>query len=89
MMETNTICYHLYVESKMWQKWIYLQNRNRLRCIENRFVVAKGEEGDSGMDWEFGVSRCKLLRLEWISSEVLLYSTGNYIQSRGIDRDGR
>ena len=24
------------------------------------------------MDWEFGVSRCKLLRLEWISNEVLL-----------------
>ena len=32
----------------------------------------------SGMDGEFGVSRCKLLHLEWISNEVLLYSTGNY-----------
>ena len=29
------------------------------------------------MDGEFGVGRCKLL--EWISNEVLLYSTGNYI----------
>ena len=31
-----------------------------------------------GREWaagEFGVSRCKLLRLEWISYEVLLYST--------------
>ena len=36
-----------------------------------------GEE--SGMDWEFGVNRCKLLHLEWISNEILLYSTGNYI----------
>ena len=35
----------------------------------------------SGMDWEFGASRCKLLHLEWISNEVLMYSTGNYIQS--------
>ena len=26
----------------------------------------------SGMDWEFGVSRCKLLHLEWISNEILL-----------------
>ena len=34
--------------------------------------------GGSGVDWEFGVSRCKLLHLEWISKEVLLYSTGNY-----------
>ena len=45
--------------------------------------------GGSGMDWEFGVSRCKLLHLEWISDEVLLYSTGNYIQSLGIDHDGK
>ena len=33
----------------------------------------------SGMDWESGVNRCKLLHLEWISNEILLYSTGNYI----------
>ena len=45
--------------------------------MENRLVVAK--EGGSGMDWEFGVNRCKLLPLEWISNEILLYSTGNYI----------
>ena len=37
------------------------------------------------MDWEFGVSRCKLLHLEWISSEILPYSTGSHIQSLGID----
>ena len=43
----------------------------------------------SGMDWEFGVSRCKLLHLEWISNEILLYSTGNNIQSPGTDYDGR
>ena len=30
------------------------------------------------MDWEFGVNRCKLLHLEGISNEILLYSTGNY-----------
>ena len=45
--------------------------------------------GRSGMDWEFGASRCKLLHLEWISNEVLLYSAGNYIQVLGIDHDGR
>ena len=33
------------------------------------------------MAWEFSVSRSKLLHLECISNEVLLYSTGNYIQS--------
>ena len=40
------------------------------------------------MDEEFGVSRCSLLHLEWISSEVLLYSTGNYILSLVIEHDG-
>ena len=33
------------------------------------------------MDSDFGVSRCKLLYLEWISNEVVKYSPGNYIQS--------
>ena len=35
--------YHiiLHVESKIWHRWIYLQNRNRLTNIENRLVVAK------------------------------------------------
>ena len=47
---------------------------------ESRLEVAKGEWGGRGMDWEFGVSRCKLLHLEWINNKVLLYSTGNYIQ---------
>ena len=32
------------------------------------------------MEREFGVSRCKLLYIYWINNEVLLYSTGNYIQ---------
>ena len=40
------------------------------------------------MDGEFGVRRCKLLLSEWISSEVLLYSTENYVRSLGIDHDG-
>ena len=43
----------------------------------------------SGMDGEFGASRCKLLHLEWISNEVLHCSTGKYIQSLGLDHDGK
>ena len=38
-----------------------------------------GEGGESRMDGEFGVNKCKLLHLEWISSEVLDCSPGNYI----------
>lgn len=36
----------------------------------------QGGGGGSGMDWESGVNRCKLLYLEWISNEMLLYSRG-------------
>ena len=53
------------------------QNRNRLTDIENRFVVAKGEGGGSGMDGEFGVSRREVFYLEWISKEVALHSVGS------------
>ena len=49
----------------------------------------QGGGGRSGMDWKFGVGRCNLLHLAWISNEVLLYSTGNYIQFLGIENDGR
>ena len=45
--------------------------------------------GGSGMDGEFGVSRCKLLHLEWVSNKLLLCSTGSYIQSLEIDHDRR
>ena len=41
------------------------------------------------MDWKFGVSKCKLLHIEWINNNVLLYSTGKYIQYPGINHDGK
>ena len=53
--------------------------------MENRLVVVVG----GGMDGEFGISGCKLLHLEWISKEVLLYSTENYIQSLVREHDRR
>ena len=55
--ERKIIWYHLSVESKIWHKWIYLQNRNRHRDRENRLVVAKEERGRRGIDWEFWISR--------------------------------
>ena len=52
-------------------------------------MVAKWEGGGGGMNWEFGVSRCKLLYIEWINNEVLLYSTENYIQHPIINCNGK
>ena len=35
--------------------------------------------GMMGMDWEFGIIRCKLLYIRWTNKKVLLYSRGNYV----------
>ena len=38
---------------------------------------------------EFGLSRGKLLYIEWINNKILLYSTGNYIQYPVIKHNGK
>ena len=52
-------------------------------------MVAKGEGDGRGLDWEFGISRCKVVYIEWINNKVLLYSTGNYIQYPVINHNGK
>ena len=58
-----------------------LSTEKKVMDLEDRLVFAKGEEEGVGIDWEFGVNRCKLLPLGWISNGILLYSTGNYVWS--------
>ena len=41
------------------------------------------------MDWEIGVSRYKLLYIEWMDNKVLLYSTGNFSQYPVINHNGK
>ena len=41
------------------------------------------------MEWEFGMSRCKLLYIGRINNKVLLYSTGNYSQYPVINHHGK
>jgi len=52
-------------------------------------VVAKGEEGEVGMERGLGVTRCKLLYTEWINNKFLLYSIGNYIRYPVISHNGK
>ena len=52
-------------------------------------MVAKGERIKEGMDWEAGVSRCKLLYIEWINNRVQLYNMGNYIEYPVIKHNGK
>ena len=46
--KTNIIWYQLYMESKI-NNTIYLQNKNRLTDIKNKFMVVKAESGTAGI----------------------------------------
>ena len=86
--KTSTICYHLYVESKILHKWTYIQKRNRF--IEKTLMVAKEDGGGGQVNWKVGVSKCKLLYIEWIHNKAyLLCSTGNYIKYPMINHNGK
>ena len=39
------------------------------------------------VNWELVVNRCKLLPLECISNEILLCSTGNYVESLMMEHE--
>ena len=52
-------------------------------------VFARGEGRGSGMDREFGVAVYKQFHFEWKSTGVPPYSTGDYVQSLGLEHDGR
>ena len=68
---------------------LYTKKKHTYRHREQTCGCQVGRE--EGVRWtgSVGLVRCKLLYLEWIKSEVLLYSTWNYIQSLGIEHDGR
>ena len=76
------------MESKIWPKRsVYKTETDHGHGGQTWGCLGGG--GESGMDWEFGVSRCKLLHLECISNEILLYDTGNDIQILVMEHDGR
>ena len=62
-----------------------LSTEKKIMDMENRLMVAKRAGWERLGIW---VSRCKLLDLEWISNKILLYSTGNSIQSLVVEHDG-
>ena len=47
----------------------------------------QGEVGREGMDWKFGISRWKLLCIEWINNKALLFRNCN--QYHVINHDGK
>ena len=64
-----------------------LSTEKKNRGLEEQTCAFQEGRGGSGMDWEFGVNGCKLLLLEWIGNEILLCTTGNYVQSLMMEHD--
>ena len=56
-----------------------LSTEKKITDLHNGLVVAKGEWEGGGVVGELGVNRYKLLPLEWISNEILLCSSENYV----------
>ena len=54
--------------------------------LENRLLVAKGDGEGLGWTGSLGLVGANLA---WISKEVMLHSTGNYIQSLVMEHEGR
>lgn len=65
--------------------------RGRCRAVLNRHRGQTcGCKGlGPGVDWEFGMSRCKRLRVGWINHKIPLFSTGKSIQHPVIKRNGK
>ena len=70
---TNELFYETEIDSKTQRIDLWLPR-------------GKGIKG--GMDWDFGISRCKLLYIEWVN-RAPLYSTGNYIQYTMTNHNGK
>ena len=86
--KTNTAWQHVHVESKLWRKWTHLWNRNRLRDRAD-VGLPRGGVYWRGTEWESGVSRCKLVHIEWINDKVLLLLQGSCIQHLVINHNGK
>ena len=58
--KTNTMWYHLYMESKIWHKWTCEWNKHRLTERTDLWLT-RGRRAGGGKDWKFGINRSKLL----------------------------
>ena len=73
----------LYVESKIWHKWTFLQNKKKL--TNKHSCGYQGEVGRKQEDWELGFSKWKPLHLEWVINKV---PTVQYRELYPISWDG-
>ena len=66
-----------------------LSTKQTYRQREQQTCGCQGRGVRRGIDLKFGISKCKLLRIESINNEALLYSTGNYSSYPVINHNGK
>ena len=59
--KTNTICFHLYVESKKLNNGIYITKQKQTHRYREQTWLLWGEEWDEGQDRRMGIERYKLI----------------------------
>ena len=72
----------------MTQVNLSVKQKHQIHRHREQTCGCQGGSG-GGVTWEFGVSRCKVLHIEWINNKALLHSTGNYIQYPEINHNGK
>ena len=74
----------LYVESKKWYNWTYLQNRNRFTELDKTlWLPGKGEGQAEAIVREFGMDMYILLYLKWITNKDLHWTMFSVIWQPG------
>ena len=73
--KTNTVLYHLYEESKIYNKLVNItKKRSRLTDIGNKLVVTHGERGEGQYrmgEWEVQTNGCKVgSRMYWTTQGI-------------------
>ena len=84
--KTNTIWYHLHVESKMWLKWTYPQNRNTQRTD---LWLPRRRVGRRGMEWDFEVGRYRWLPIKWITTRSYWIAQETIFGILGLNHNGK
>ena len=65
-------------------------NVNRIYPSDTEQICdCPGWEGNRWKDWEFGISRGKLLYIGWVNNKILMNGIGNYIEIPVINHNGK
>ena len=68
---------NVFVESRVVEQTTYIQSRNKITNMENKYMDTKSRKGH-WVNWEIGIDMSTQLCTEWIMSESLLIGVENF-----------